>query len=105
MVAYSVEQRVGEFGIRTTLGATPWSVQWMILRECAVLVAVGTSAGLLVSLAASRAIRGMLFGIGPNDGVTFILAPSILAAVALLACWIPAFRASRISPSRALHEE
>ncbi|MGO9229942.1 MAG: ABC transporter permease [Bryobacteraceae bacterium] len=105
VVAYSVEQRVREFGIRTALGATPGSIQGTILRECGALVATGVTAGLLISLAASRAIRGMLFGVGPADGVTFIVAPAVLAAVALLACWIPALRAARISPSRALREE
>ncbi len=105
VVAYSVERRVREFGIRMAIGATPLSIQWMILKECAGLVVAGVAAGLLISLAASRAIRGMLFGVSPADGLTFILVPSILAAVAMLACWFPALRAVRVSPSRALREE
>jgi ABC-type antimicrobial peptide transport system permease subunit len=105
VVAYSVEQRAREFGIRSALGATPWSIRGMIVRQCAWLVAAGVPAGLLISLVAARAVRGMLFGVGPSDGVTFILAPSILAAVALVACWIPGARAARISPACALREE
>lgn len=105
VVAYSVEQRVREFGIRMAVGATPRNIQGMILRECSRLVVAGVAAGLLISLAASRAIRSMLFGVSPADGFTFILVPSVLAVVAMLACWIPGLRVVRISPSRALREE
>jgi predicted permease len=105
VAAYSVERRVREFGIRTALGATPWGLQRMILRQSAVPVAVGAPVGLAISLAAARAIRGMLYGIGPADPVAFLAAPAILAAVAFAACWIPGLRAARISPSRALREE
>jgi predicted permease len=105
VVAYSVEQRAREFGIRSALGATPWSIRGMIVGQCAGLVAVGVPAGLLISLVAARAVRGMLFGVSASDGVTFILAPSILAVVALIACWIPGARAARISPASALREE
>ena len=105
VVAYSVERRVREFGIRSALGATPWNIRGMIVRQCARLVGVGVPAGLLLSLTAARAVRGMLFGVGPSDGVTFILAPAMLAAVALIACWIPGTRAARISPACALRDE
>ncbi|MGD0670058.1 MAG: ABC transporter permease [Bryobacteraceae bacterium] len=105
VVAYSVERRVREFGIRMAMGATPGNIQGMILRECAGLVAAGVAAGLLISVVASRAVRGMLFGVSPADSLTFLLVPSILAVVAMLACWIPALRVVRTSPSRALREE
>lgn len=105
VVAYSVEQRVREFGVRMAVGATPRNIQGMILWECAKVVVAGVAGGLLISLAASRAIRGMLFGVSPADGLTFLLVPSILAIVAVLACWIPGLRVVRISPSQALREE
>jgi ABC-type antimicrobial peptide transport system permease subunit len=105
VAAYSVEQRMREFGIRTALGATPWGLQRMILRQSAALVAVGAPAGMLISLAAARAIRGLLYGIGPADPVAFLAAPAMLGAVALAASWIPGLRAARISPARALREE
>jgi predicted permease len=105
VVAYTVEQRVREFGIRMAVGATPGSIQGMLLREGGTLVAAGLAAGVLISLAASRTVRSMLFGVTPSDPITFILVPSLLALVAMLACWIPGLRAVRISPSRALREE
>jgi putative ABC transport system permease protein len=77
----------------------------MLLREGGTLVAAGLAAGVLISLAASRTVRSMLFGVTPSDPITFILVPSLLALVAMLACWIPGLRAVRISPSRALREE
>jgi ABC-type antimicrobial peptide transport system permease subunit len=105
VVAYSVERRRREFGIRSALGATPWRIRWTILRECAAVWAVGAPIGLLISLAAARAIRGMLFGVDPGGAASFLLAPALVAAVALVAGWIPGRRAARISPSRALREE
>ena len=105
VVAYSIEQRAREFGIRMAMGASPGNVQAMILKQCAALVAVGLAVGVLISLAASRAIRSMLFGVSPADTLTFILVPAVLAMVAMVACWIPGLRAVRISPAVALREE
>jgi putative ABC transport system permease protein len=68
-------------------------------------VVVGGAAGMLAALAATRAIRTMLFGVTPLDAVSFAAAPAILAAVALLACYVPARRATRVDPLVALREE
>jgi predicted permease len=105
VVSYLVAHRVREFGIRMALGATATDVQLMLLREGVRLVAVGVVVGLGISLVGSRAVESMLFVVGSRDAVTFVLVPSILTLVAVLACWIPAHRATRVDPMVALREE
>jgi len=105
VVSYLVAQRGREFGIRMALGATPAAVELMLLREGLRLVAGGVLAGVVVSLIGSRAVESMLFLVGPRDAVTFVLAPAVLTLVAMLACWIPARRATRVDPMKALREE
>jgi len=105
VVSYLVVHRVREFGIRMALGATARDVQAMLLREGVRLVAIGVIGGLAVALAGSRAVESLLFLVGPRDAVTFILVPSILTLVAILACWIPSRRATRVDPMVALREE
>jgi ABC-type lipoprotein release transport system permease subunit len=87
------------------LGATVANVQAMVVLEGFRLVAVGVVVGTLISLAAARALKSMLLVISPRDGVTFVLVPGMLVLVALVACWVPAMRATRIDPSTALREE
>ena len=105
VVSYSVTRRVREIGVRMALGATPAGVQIMILTEGIRLVTMGVAAGLVMALAGSRAVEGMLFATSPRDAATFVLVPSILALVAVLACWFPALRATRIDPAVALRDE
>jgi predicted permease len=105
VVSYSVNRRVREIGVRMALGATPAEVQRLILTEGIRLVAMGVVAGLVIALAASRAVEGMLFATSPRDAATFVLVPSILTLVAILACWLPAMRATRIDPAVALRDE
>jgi len=105
VVSYLVAHRVREFGIRMALGATAADVQLMLLGEGVRLVAVGVVVGLGVALVGSRAVASMLFNVNPVDAVTFILVPSILTLVAILACWIPAHRATRVDPMVALRDE
>jgi predicted permease len=105
VVSCVVAQRVREFGIRMALGATAADVQLMLLREGIRLVAGGVLAGMVLSLLGSRAVEGMLFVVSSRDAVTFVLVPSILTLVAILACWIPARRATRIDPMVALRDE
>jgi ABC-type antimicrobial peptide transport system permease subunit len=105
VVSYLVAHRVREFGIRMALGATAADVQLMLLGEGVRLVAVGVVVGLVVALVGSRAVASMLFNVNPVDAVTFILVPSILTLVAILACWIPAHRATRVDPMVALRDE
>jgi putative ABC transport system permease protein len=105
VVSYLVAPRVRECGIRMALGATATDVQLMLLREGIRLVAVGVVFGLAIALLASRAVESMLFLVSSRDAVTFILVPSILSLVAILACWIPAQRATRVDPMVALRDE
>jgi predicted permease len=105
VVSYLVAHRMREFGIRMALGATATDVQLMLLRESVRLVSMGVVAGLAIALVASRAVESMLFTVSSRDAVTFILVPAILTLVAVLACWIPAQRATRVDPMVALRDE
>lgn len=105
VVSYAVAQRRREMGIRMSLGATPGSVVGHTVWSGMKLVAVGGAIGLAVAFLATRALRGFLFGIAPLDPVAFLGIPAILGAVAFLAAYIPARRASQVDPVRALKAE
>lgn len=105
MKAYSVARRTREIGIRMALGAQRETVQWMILREGAVMLASGVLLGLLLAAGTGKLISGMLYNVGALDPLAFTLAPLVLATAALLATWLPARRATRISPMAALRTE
>lgn len=105
VVAYLVTQRTREIGIRMALGARPGDLLRLVLREGMAPVVLGGVAGMVAALAATQAIRTMLFGVTPLDAVSFAAAPAILAAVALLACYLPARRATRVDPLVALRDE
>jgi putative ABC transport system permease protein len=105
VVAFLVTQRTREIGIRMALGARAVDVVRLVLREGMAPVVFGAMAGMLASLAATRAIRTMLFGVTPLDPVSFAVAPAVLATVALLACYLPARRATRVDPLVALRDE
>src|SRR6185369_3351698 len=96
VISYSVTVRVREIGVRMALGATAGDVQIMILQEGVRLVAIGVVVGLVISMSLSSMVQSMLFVISARDAATFILVPSILTLVAILACWLPARRATRI---------
>jgi predicted permease len=103
--AYSVARRTREIGIRMALGAQRETVQWMLLREGAVMLASGVVLGLLLAAGTGKLISGMLYNVGALDPLAFTIAPVVLAAAALLATWLPAWRATRISPMAALRTE
>ena len=105
LTSYAVSQRTREVGIRAALGAGPATLVWTILRKTATLVLAGIGLGIPCALAASRLIAGMLFGISPSDAPTVVMISSVLLAVALLAGYLPARRASRIDPMVALRAE
>ncbi|MBL8220559.1 MAG: FtsX-like permease family protein, partial [Bryobacterales bacterium] len=105
VVHYSVSRRSREFGIRMAVGADSSRILCMVLRQGSLLAALGVAIGLAAALAASRLLAGILYGVSPNDALTFTVAPAMLLAVALLACLVPAWRASRLHPSSALREE
>ncbi|MDP1857902.1 MAG: ABC transporter permease [Gemmatimonadaceae bacterium] len=99
VLAFSVSARTNEIGIRMSLGADRGTVQWMILREGGVLLAGGLAFGVVGAFFAAHVIRGLLFGVAPHDPTTFIGVAVMMAAVGIVACWIPALRAARIDPA------
>jgi predicted permease len=99
VLAFSVSARTNEIGIRMSLGADGGRVQRMILQEGGVLLATGLVLGVAGAWAGSSVMRGLLFGIAPHDPITFIGVAVMMAAIGLLACWIPALRAARIDPA------
>ena len=98
VLAFSVSTRTNEIGIRMSLGADRGRVQRMILGEGGVLLVLGLVLGVAGAWFASGLIRGLLFGVAPHDPVTLAGVASLMAAIGILACWIPALRASRIDP-------
>jgi ABC-type antimicrobial peptide transport system permease subunit len=105
LMAYSVAQRTGELGLRMALGAPPRNVRWMVLRENSATVLVGVIVGLAGAAAAARLVRTQLFGLEPNDPATLAVSAAVLMAMALGAAYIPAARASKVDPIRALRHE
>jgi ABC-type antimicrobial peptide transport system permease subunit len=103
--AYSVARRTREIGIRMALGAQGSTVQWMILREGLAMVAVGLALGLLLALGTGKILSGILFQVSSTDPFAFTIAPIVLVTAALLATWLPARRATKISPMAALRTE
>ena len=105
VMAYAVTRRTAEIGIRVALGAGRSDVQWMVLRDSLWMVAIGMAVGIPAALALTRLLREALYGIAPDDPVSFAAAGVLMAAVAGLAAWIPALRAARVEPMRALRYE
>ena len=105
VISYSVSQRTREIGIRMALGAQPGSVHKLIVRQGLRPVLAGLAAGLLVSLAAMRALASLLYGVTATDPPTFLAAAGVLLAVSALASAIPARRAARVDPMAALRHE
>jgi predicted permease len=104
VMAYTFSQRRHEIGIRMALGAQPRDILRMALSEGMTLVAVGLGSGLVGALILTRFLRSMLYAVSPNDPLTFVALPALLAAVALLACFVPARRATQVDPLVALRD-
>jgi putative ABC transport system permease protein len=102
ILAFSVGQRTHEIGIRMAMGAVPWDVMRMILRQAALLVLPGLALGMVGALALTRLMTGLLFGVEPTDPFTFVAVSLLLLVVAAVACLIPARRATEIHPMVAL---
>jgi predicted permease len=105
VVAYTTRQRTHEIGIRMALGAAKSDVFKEVLLQGLRLALIGLAGGLAASFFVTRYLRGMLFGIGPADWLTFTTVAIALCAVAMIACFVPAFRAASIEPMNALRTE
>ncbi|MGE0362759.1 MAG: FtsX-like permease family protein, partial [Vicinamibacterales bacterium] len=105
LMAYSVEQRTRELGVRLALGADLGTVRRMVLGQGMRLAAFGIVVGLAAAGALSRLMTAFLFEVTATDPLVFVVAPLVLAVVALLAVWLPARRASRVDPIEALRLE
>jgi predicted permease len=105
LMAYSVEQRTQEIGVRMALGAQPSQVKNMVVRQSVVLVAIGVAVGLVAAFYLANLLAAILFGVEPRDAAVFVTVPIVLTLVALAAASIAARRASRVDPLEALHYE
>jgi len=105
VASYAAVQRTQEIGIRMAIGATPGDILKMVLRQGLGTVGIGLLAGLVAAFAGTRLLGDLFYGVAPNDPVTYAAVAALLLAVVLLACWIPARRATRVSPVIALRFE
>ena len=104
LISFSMEQRIGELGVRRALGGRTLDVLGMVLREGATLAGVGVLLGIAGALALTRFLGGMLFGVEPTDWPTFGLLALAVLAVSSLATLVPAIRATRVDPMQALRD-
>jgi putative ABC transport system permease protein len=105
VLAYSVSQRTNEIGIRIALGAAQSNIFRLVVGEAMLLVAISIAIGLLGAFMATRFLSSLLYGVAAWDPITFGSIATLIAAVAFLACWFPARRASRVDPIVALRTE
>ena len=105
LLNYTVAQRRGEIGIRMALGARRGDIIGLVVRQGAMLVVAGAVIGLGAAAASSRVLESFLYGVTTDDRLTFVAALLVLVAVALVACWLPARRATRVEPMEVLRVE
>jgi putative ABC transport system permease protein len=105
VLAYSVQQRTREFGVRIALGATSTNVLSLVLGGAARMIGAGVLIGLALAIAFAQAVSTFLFGVPPRDPVTFAAVTIVLAITAAIACAFPALRAARVDPVVAFRNE
>ena len=105
LIAYIVNWRTREIGVRLALGASRREILRMVFRQSILLSATGSAAGLIAAMAAAHALRSFLFEVSPIDPLTFCAVPLLMLLLALLAAWVPAHRAASIDPMQALRTE
>jgi putative ABC transport system permease protein len=104
-LAYLTSQRTQEFGVRLALGASTGGILRLVIREGCLLTGLGAALGLAGAIAVTRALRGLLYGVTPLDGLTIASVVGLVAAVAIVAVGSPAMRAARVDPATALRAE
>jgi ABC-type antimicrobial peptide transport system permease subunit len=102
VISFTVSQRTNEIGIRMAMGAGRQSILRMILRQGIWIIAVGVLSGIVLALAISRLVGNFISGVSPYDPLTYLSVSAILGAVALVACYVPARRATLVDPMIAL---
>jgi len=105
LMSYTVAHRSHEIGIRITIGAEPKQILWLVMSHALKLAAVGVAIGTAGALWASRLLQSFLYGVEPTDPVTFTAVGGILVVVVMIACYLPAVRATRLDPSITLRRE
>jgi predicted permease len=105
VLSYSVALRTSELGIRFALGAQSRTVLWMVLRECILLLVLGLSIGVPVALSSTRIVKSLLYELSPLDPMAISIAVAIITVMTIAAAWLPAWRATKIDPMRALRGE
>jgi putative ABC transport system permease protein len=102
VLSYAVTQRTREIGLRMALGGRRWDALRLVVGQGMKMAMIGALAGLVASLALTRLMKGLLFGVTASDPLTFVAVALLLMIVALAACWIPARRATKVDPMIAL---
>ena len=105
VIAFAVESRMREFGVRLALGATPGDLRQLVLRRSLTTAAFGVTAGVGAALGLTRFMQSLLFETTPNDPVVYLAVAALLLVAAALACWLPAWRAAKVDPVVALRSE
>ena len=105
LIAYIVNWRTREIGVRLALGASRWEILRMVFRQSILLSAMGSVTGLIAAIASAHLLRSFLFEVSPIDPLTFCAVPVLMLLLALLAAWVPAHRAASIDPMQALRTE
>lgn len=105
VMAFFVVEQTREIGIRAALGATATTLLGLVLRQGVTIIAAGLASGLIVSLGTGRLLKAFLFGVGPIDSMTLVGVAALLTLAALVACYLPARRATRIDPMIVLKSE
>ena len=105
VLSYRVSQRVREFAVRVALGARPWSIRRLVLREGALVMGGGIAVGLSLAPAATQALNAVVFGVDTTDPVAYVSSAAVLAFTTAAACLIPANKAGRSDPMAVLRNE
>ena len=105
VVSYAVARRTREAGIRLAVGAQPSAVVGLLMREGTTLVAIGAAVGVALGFASAQVLRGLLYGVGAGDPITFLAAPLVLLGVGVLAAFLPARRAGRVDPASVMRAD